>query len=75
MVKKDYSQENDKVNIAVIGIKIQNIEKTVTEMNEKLDAHYVTKDQFEPVRNLVYGMVGLLLTGIILAIIRLVIIK
>lgn len=75
MVKKDYSQENDKVNIAVIGIKIQNIEKTVTEMNEKLDAHYVTKDQFEPVRNLVYGLVGIILTAVIVAVIKLVLMK
>lgn len=74
-MKKDYSAQNDAVDIARIGEKVIYIQKTVTEMNDKLDAHYVTKDQFEPVRNLVYGMVGIILTAVVVAIIKLIIMK
>ena len=43
-------------------------------ISEKLDEAFVTKIEFTPVKNIVYGLVGLLLTGIIVALIRLVII-
>jgi hypothetical protein len=42
--------------------------KDVQEIKTKLETHYVTQDEFRPVKAIVYGMVGLLLTGIVTAI-------
>jgi len=42
-------------------------------LDKKIDKKYVTREQFEPVRNIVYGMVGLLLTGIIVGVARMII--
>lgn len=47
------------------------------EVNGRLDkweTHCVTKEEFCPVRNIVYGGVGLILTAVVLAIIGLVLI-
>lgn len=71
-MKKNFSNNNDQMDIAVIAERVANIDKKVDEINIKLDAHYVTKDEFEPIRMLVYGMAGLILTGVVIALISLV---
>lgn len=38
-----------------------------------VDQRYVTKDEFDPVRRLVYGIVGLILTGVVATLLGLVI--
>lgn len=40
---------------------------------KKFGDSYTKKDEFTPVRNLVYGFTGLLLTGVVVALIRLVV--
>jgi len=44
-------------------------------INQKLDELFVTKTEFCPVRNIVYGLVGLILVGAISAILNLIFIK
>jgi len=44
----------------------------VEHINHKLDNKYVTQDQFKPVQILVYGMAGLMLTGVVGALLGLV---
>ena len=46
----------------------------IDERLKAMEENYVTKDEFEPVKRVVYGMVGLLLSGMVLAIIALVIV-
>ena len=51
------------------------VEKTVLSIQENLkllDNRYVEKEEFIPVKNVVYGLVGLFLTGLVGAIISLV---
>ena len=43
-------------------------------INDELE-HYVTLDRFTPVERIVYGGVGLILTGVIVAVLALVIRK
>lgn len=42
---------------------MRSLRNAVEDINEKLDTHYVTQDQFAPVKQLVYGMVVVVLLG------------
>lgn len=61
-------------NVAVIAVDIGYIKRDVGEIKEKLDRDYVSKDEFSPVRNIVYGLVGILGIATLGAILRLVLI-
>ena len=63
--------ENHKVELAVMANDIKNIKDDVSEIKDKLDNQYVTKTEFEPVKKVVYGIVGLILTAVIAALIGL----
>jgi hypothetical protein len=39
------------------------------ELFDKLDSRYVVKNEFLPVKNIVYGMVGLILTSVAIALV------
>lgn len=62
-------------NIEVIANDIGYIKRDVNDIKNKLEQEYVTKEAFEPVRKLVYGLVGLILIGVIVAVLALVIKK
>jgi len=64
----DDRHSQDKGNIDLIVYKLDELKTQVAVMEAKMDKIYVTKVEFQPVRNLVYGMVGILLTGVIGAI-------
>lgn len=59
--------------VAVIDEKIDNITEGVKQINTKLEKDYVTNDRFEPVRNIVYGLVFIILTSVIAAILSVII--
>jgi hypothetical protein len=63
------------IDIAVMANKLNSIESDVSDIKQKLDAHYVTNDQFEPVKKIVYGMVSLILLAVVGALVALVINK
>ena len=56
-----------------IDVKLDYIQRDVAKINEKLDHEYVTKEEFMPVKNIVYGMVGVILLTVLGAIVALVI--
>lgn len=60
-------------NIDVIATKIEYIARDVSDIKSKLDDNYVTIDQFEPVKRIVYGMVSVILLAVIGAVVALVI--
>ena len=66
--------EEHQVELAVMANKIDHIESNVRDIKEALQEKYVTQDQFEPIKRIVYGMVAIVLTGVIGAIIGLVLI-
>lgn len=55
-----------------VKTELRYIRRDLDEIKEKLDKNYVTQDQFTPVKNLVYGMVVLVLTSFMGALITLV---
>lgn len=57
----------------VIKNDIGYIKDDIKEIKSQINSNYVTKDQFEPVRRLVYGMVGIILTAVIVALVALVV--
>ena len=52
---------------------VASIKDKVISIEKKLENNYVTKDEFTPIKNLVYGLVGLILTGVVMALLGLVI--
>lgn len=62
-------------DVAVILSKVQYIESDVKSVKDKLENDYVTQDQFEPIKKVVYGLVSIILVSVIVALVALVIIK
>jgi hypothetical protein len=59
--------------IAVMTNDITYIRKSIDNIKERLEDDFVTKTEFNPVRMIVYSLVGLILMAAIGAILRLVI--
>jgi len=74
-MKKPTTNNQLGIDIAVIANKVDNIDRTVRDIQGKLEKDYVTQDEFTPVKNIVYGMVGTVLLAVIGALIALVINK
>lgn len=66
---------DDDANLKVIANEMKHISKDVTEIKDTLRASYVSKDEFEPIKRLVYGLVGLILTAVVVAVLGLVILR
>jgi len=60
-------------SVAVILSKVSRMEDDLKNVNTKLESKYVTQDQFEPIKKLVYGMVSIVLVAVVGAIVALVI--
>ena len=67
--------QTNETQLAVIVEKVNNIEHKVTNIENKLERDYVTQDQFQPVRNIVYGLVGLILLSVVGALLTLILSK
>lgn len=51
-------------NIEIISVTVDEIKKDVKEIRQENAQHFVTKEEFELVKKIVYGLVGLILVGI-----------
>lgn len=71
--KKSSSSEDS--DIAVIKNDIGYIKQDVAEIKRMQQSHYVSKEEFEPIKRLVYGLVGLILTGVVVTLLSLVVVK
>lgn len=60
-------------NFNVIANDIQYIKRDVQDIKEQLKGGYVTKDEFEPIKRVVYGLVGTVLLSFMGAILALVV--
>ena len=59
--------------IALLTKDVTYIKETVVEIKHNLEKDYITRDQFEPVKKIVYGMVAIILTAVVGALITLVV--
>jgi hypothetical protein len=66
---------NDQTEIALIAQDIKYIKDDVQEIKGKLEKNYITREEFDPIKKIVYGIVGLVLTGVLGALLALVIRK
>jgi len=62
-------------DIEFIRAAISSIQFSVVDLNKKMDEHYVSKIEFEPIKRIVYGLVGLTLVLVFSAILAIVIIQ
>jgi len=76
----DKLQNQNSKEIAVMNERMKGIECNISEIKksldgivQRLDDAYVTKVEFQPVRAVVYGLVGLILTAVTSTIIYVVI--
>lgn len=65
----------DSNNTALVAKDVEYLKRDVAEMKSDLKGKFVTTDQFEPVKKIVYGLVALILTGVVVAILGLILTK
>lgn len=66
--------ENDlEVKVAIIDERTKNMDKTLVEIKTALEKNYPTRAEFDPIKSAVYGIIGLIVIGVIGAVIKLVI--
>ena len=67
------SNTRDDVKLAVIQNDLTYIKEKLNAVDNKVSSNYVSKDEFEPVRKIVYGLVALILVAVVGALVALVI--
>lgn len=80
MQNKTSISERNEVKLAVMSEKITNIQSDVQDIKDSLrdlktavEEKFVTKGEFSPVKSVVYGLVALILTAVVTAVIYLVV--
>lgn len=58
---------------STIDVKLDYIQRDVADIKKRLDDNYVTTQEFEPVKKIVYGLVALILVAVVGAVVALVI--
>lgn len=53
------------MNISVIANDINYIKRDVSEIKEKLQKNYVSREEFEPIKKVVYGLIGTVLLSFV----------
>lgn len=66
------SAQNDTTKLAVLETNIIYIKEKLDDIDKKVSSGYVTKEEFEPIKKIVYGLVSLILTAVVGAIVALV---
>jgi len=57
--------DSQKVKLAVMAENIEQIKSDISEIKEQLKSCYVTKIEFDPIKKIVYGMVGSVLLTVL----------
>lgn len=63
----------DQVKLAVIQNDLTYIKEKLNAVDNKVSSHYVSKDEFEPIKKIVYGLVSLILIAVVGALVALVV--
>ena len=64
-MKKQQTNNRLSVDIAGMAKDVSYLRLDVTEIKQRLEADYVTQDQFAPVQKIVYGMVTTILLAVV----------
>lgn len=71
-------EKSGNIQLALLKQDVGYIKAAIDELKDALAANsltYVSRSDFDPVKNIVYGLVGLILIGVVGAVVSLVIIK
>lgn len=68
-------QETQATKLAVIANDIAYMKNDIHDIKSNVAQGYVTKDEFEPIKKIVYGLVGLILVAVVGALLSLVVIR
>lgn len=67
------ANQSDETKLAVIQTEVSYMKGDVAEIKKLLQTGYVTKEEHEPIKKIVYGLVGLMLVSVVGAVMALVI--
>jgi len=67
------SKKHSSSNFDVIAVQIEYIQDAVIDIKKKLDNEYVTQDEFDPIKRIVYGLVSTVFFTVVGGVIALVI--
>lgn len=64
---------SDETKLAVIQTDLTYIKEKLNAVDTKVSSHYVSKEEFEPIKKIVYGLVSLILIAVVGALVALVV--
>lgn len=64
---------SDETKLAVIQTDLTYIKEKLNAVDNKVSSHYVSKEEFEPIKKIVYGLVSLILIAVVGALVALVV--
>ena len=67
------SNQSDETKLAVMQTDLTYIKEKLNAVDTKVSTHYISKEEFEPIKRIVYGMVGLILVAVVGALVALVV--
>jgi len=73
MPENNTNNHDDRVQLAVISNDLTYIKEKMNAIDTKVSNNYVTKEEFEPIKKIVYGVVSLILVAVVGALVALVI--
>ena len=68
-----YDHDRDDIKLAVIQNDLTYIKEKMNMIDTKVSNNYVSKEEFEPIKKIVYGVVGLILVAVVGALVALVV--
>lgn len=67
------TKQSDETQLAVIKNDLSYIKEKLNDVDQKVSTHYVSKEEFEPIKKIVYGLVSLILIAVVGALVALVV--
>ena len=67
------ADQSDETKLAVIQTDLTYIKEKLNAVDNKVSSHYVSKEEFEPIKKIVYGLVSLILIAVVGALVALVV--
>ncbi len=67
------ANQSDETKLAVIQTDLTYIKEKLNAVDNKVSSYYVSKEEFEPIKKIVYGVVSLVLVAVVGALVALVV--
>lgn len=65
--------QSDETKLAIMQTDLTYIKEKLNAVDQKVSTHYVSKEEFEPIKKIVYGLVSLILIAVVGALVALVV--